>query len=60
MEEYKCDCGMSHITIEPVAEELYLITMYNCENVIGGYYVNYICNSCGEIISHFDKEMIVQ
>ena len=60
MEKHTCDCGESYILIEPIQEELHLITRSNCQKVVGGYYVNYICNNCGEIISHFDKEMVVE
>ena len=60
MEKHECDCGQSYITIEPIEEDLHLVTRHNCEKVIGGYFVNYICNNCGEIISHFDREMVVE
>ena len=60
MKKHDCSCGLAYITIEPIQEEVYLITRFNCEKVIGGYYVNYICNNCGEIISHFDKEMVTE
>lgn len=59
-EKHDCDCGSSYIVTEQIEEDLYLITRFNCDRVLGGYYVNYICNYCGNIISHFDREMIVE